>query len=123
MGAQVTAPGGDALYPTKFAPRGTILGAYPSYLQDLNDSYNPLVKQGGAYYSYSEGTSMAAPHVAGVVALIMSRHKADRRPTPRQIQKTLEATATPMACPPEEPRCKYAILTSVSHINHVLSQH
>ncbi|MEU7790147.1 MULTISPECIES: S8 family serine peptidase [unclassified Amycolatopsis] len=42
------------------------------------------------------GTSMAAPHVTGVLALLASRDPGAR---PRQLRRTLDAQATPMACP------------------------
>ena len=50
-----------------------------------------------AWYTYKLGTSMAAPHVAGVVALML-----DANPdlTPDQIRSILIASATPMpGCP------------------------
>ncbi|MEU0789968.1 S8 family serine peptidase [Amycolatopsis sp. NPDC005961] len=42
------------------------------------------------------GTSMAAPHVTGVLALLASTH---RDAGPRQLRRTLDAQAMPMPCP------------------------
>ncbi|MEV7037992.1 S8 family serine peptidase [Amycolatopsis sp. NPDC051061] len=42
------------------------------------------------------GTSMAAPHVTGVLALLASAH---RDAGPRQLRRTLDAQAMPMPCP------------------------
>ena len=42
------------------------------------------------------GTSMAAPHVAGVLALMASAHPDY---PPRQLRKALDEEATPIACP------------------------
>ncbi|WP_328451021.1 S8 family peptidase [Amycolatopsis sp. NBC_00438] len=42
------------------------------------------------------GTSMAAPHVAGVLALLASSHPGAG---PRQLRRLLDGQATPMACP------------------------
>ncbi|WP_255956197.1 S8 family serine peptidase, partial [Streptomyces odontomachi] len=55
----IAAPGGDAAYqpPAPPATNGSILGTLP-----------------GGTWGYGSGTSVAAPHVAGVVALIKSTH-------------------------------------------------
>jgi serine protease len=51
-----------------------------------------------SYASYN-GTSMAAPHVAGVVALMQSRRKALGQAllSPSQVESTLKTTAYPLA--------------------------
>ncbi|MDX3187945.1 S8 family serine peptidase [Streptomyces sp. MN03-5084-2B] len=66
----VTAPGGEA--------GECVLSTVPG-------GYAPLC-----------GTSMAAPHVTGVLALLASAAPEAR---PRQLRRTLEAQATPMPCP------------------------
>ncbi|WP_081915736.1 S8 family serine peptidase [Saccharothrix sp. NRRL B-16314] len=61
------------------------------------------------YYRYSQGTSMAAPHAAGVAALVVSQYgKRDRAHpgtltlAPDKVEQVLYKTATKRACP--EPR-------------------
>lgn len=46
------------------------------------------------YYTVSSGTSMAAPHVSGIVALLL---EADPTLTWRDVKSVLQLTATPMA--------------------------
>src|SRR2546428_11437611 len=68
-------------HPTLVAPGEAITGASPATLN------------AGAYYATESGTSFAAPHVAGVVALMLQA-----RPdlTPIDIKRLLQATATPI---------------------------
>jgi subtilisin family serine protease len=47
-------------------------------------------------YASACGTSMAAPHVSGVAALLASLHP---HATPRQLTQLLNEQATPVACP------------------------
>lgn len=73
----LTAPGGDPRQRTADGPR-CVLSTVP----------------GG--YASSCGTSMAAPHVSGVAALLASTHP---NATPKQLAKLLGAEADPIACP------------------------
>ena len=58
-----------------------------------------VLQRGGLH---AQGTSMAAPHVAGVAALIISR-TASKRMAPAQVAAALAATATKKPCPTSEP--------------------
>lgn len=77
--ADVAAPGGDKWQvPATPDANGRVLSTVP----------------GG--YGYKQGTSMAAPHVAGVAALLKSAHPSA---TPSQLQAMLKGQATKTACP------------------------
>ena len=55
-----------------------------------------------------QGTSMACPHVAGTVALIISQAKAAKLTLDTaQILAILQDTATPLKCPAAEPYVPY----------------
>ena len=78
---QVVAPGGDSRYQrTPAATRGTVLSTYP-----------------GNRYAYLQGTSMAAPHVTGVAALIISQYG---KMPPGRVAAYINQTADPVPCPP-----------------------
>jgi len=113
----VAAPGGDK-YDTadgKLDHNAGIWAAYPERLArqrgELNADGTPNVPyvirscKGGtcAYYQSLQGTSMAAPHAAGVAALIVSRYgKRDRSGLgldPRITESILRSSATATACP------------------------
>ncbi len=75
---EVAAPGGDSRVPGS----------------EINGRVLSTVAGGG--WGYKQGTSMAAPHVAGVAALVLSV-----RPTmgPDAVATHLQQTADPRACP------------------------
>jgi lantibiotic leader peptide-processing serine protease len=96
----VVAPGGDRRFQvTAAAPNGRVLSTYPAALNPggslsvLDCSVSPC-----ASYRYLQGTSMAAPHVAGVAALIVSQLGGSA--SPGQVAARLQSTADPFACPP-----------------------
>lgn len=76
----VAAPGGDKWQiPATPDANGRVLSTVP-----------------GGGYGYKQGTSMAGPHVAGVAALLKSRHP---WANPSQLQAMLKGQATKTACP------------------------
>jgi len=115
---EVAAPGGDA-YDTPdemLDVRAEVLAAYPERLGRLSGridaSGNPttasVVKscQGTtcAYYQYLQGTSMAAPHAVGVVALLIGRYgRSDDHGgvtlAPERATQLLYRATVPHACP------------------------
>jgi lantibiotic leader peptide-processing serine protease len=125
--ADVAAPGGD----THDTPDGSrrienaILAAYPYNVgiqEDREGDGKPdidpvtgeptsaaVVKQGGAYYQWIQGTSMASPHAVGVAALIVAQYgHPDWRHggltlRPDRVERILKRTATDVACPAQEP--------------------
>jgi lantibiotic leader peptide-processing serine protease len=88
---QLVAPGGDSFFQGGLT--GAVLSTFPHRFGGFISNGNPL-----ATYRFLEGTSMAAPHVAGVAALVISRFGPM---TPGQLQAHLYNTADPVPCPPE----------------------
>jgi len=103
------APGGDPAQGG--VPGGLILSTFPSYIF-VPPTAMPNIVDGpsGSTFRYNAGTSMAAGHVSGVAALIVSRFGDLKSPkngklNPSWVQNTLRKTAVPTACP-DDARCE-----------------
>jgi subtilisin family serine protease len=96
----VTAPGGSRFQtPTPDTARGRVLSTYSATASDLDleAALGRLVQDAdGNYYAWLNGTSMAAPHAAGVAALIRAAHP--DMPA-GAVVAALRASATHMSCP------------------------
>lgn len=96
----LAAPGGSRFQtPTFDSSRGRVLSTYSSTAGDLADeaALGRLVVDGsGNYYAWLNGTSMAAPHAAGVAALIRAAHP--QMPS-GAVVAMLRSTATHLPCP------------------------
>ncbi len=96
----VTAPGGSRYQtPTFDSSRGRVLAPYSSTASDLafEASINRLVVDpAGNFYAWLNGTSMAAPHAAGVAALIRAAHPGMPQGA---VVAALRNTAQKLACP------------------------
>jgi subtilisin family serine protease len=105
--ADVVAPGGDRRYginPAAGAVNGRVLSTWPALLAPATCPAALTVVSGGAFYCYAQGTSMAAPHVAGVAALVISRYGKLAGPgnatmQPGKVSAVVQQTADPQPCP------------------------
>jgi serine protease len=61
-----------------------------------------------------EGTSMAAPHVSGVAALLIGSRRLGRNPDPAAVEKRLKATARDVGTPGWDPRYGWGLLDAAA---------
>lgn len=94
----VTAPGGDFCDPINNGYPGSVSdcrGGTTRASDMILSTYNSgTTTPGSNTYDWNQGTSMAAPHVAGLAALIKS---VDNSLTPAQIEQTIKNTADSFA--------------------------
>ncbi|GAB2623981.1 S8 family peptidase [Novilysobacter erysipheiresistens] len=83
------APGGDFVYPGTEAC--TVKGVtVPCWAFDMVMS-STTSSGGDSFYGWSAGTSMAAPHVSGVAALIVGKHGGEM--SPKAVERILRQSA------------------------------
>ncbi|HSR65552.1 MAG TPA: S8 family serine peptidase [Xanthomonadaceae bacterium] len=93
-------PGGDTAYPG--SENCTMAGIVrPCWVFDLVFAPGGYSASGGSSYSWAAGTSMAAPHVAGVAALIIGKHGGTMAPA--EVERILRASADDLGKPGNDP--------------------
>lgn len=91
----LSAPGGDSVYPGN--DNSTVAGVLrPTWVFDM--VFAPSNRVGASnFYSWAAGTSMAAPHVSGVAAIIIGRNGGSMKPA--AVEAALRATADDLGKP------------------------
>jgi len=102
VGGEIAAPGGD-YFSASNTVQDAILAAMPANsaiyqaLDPLNATLPGITTaSGAATYAWINGTSMAAPHVTGVAALVKELHPEWRGSA---LAAAIKRTAAPLACP------------------------
>ncbi|MGN6512691.1 MAG: S8 family serine peptidase, partial [Lysobacteraceae bacterium] len=97
------APGGDSAYPGNedctFA--GITRACWVFDLVFAPGGYSVSGGQVFASYSWAAGTSMAAPHVSGVAALVIGKHGGTMAPA--EVERILRASAEDLGKPGKDP--------------------
>jgi serine protease len=110
-GLDLVAPGGgdDAVIPSDPAchPNRVLPPVYQMTLSDPPLGSLPGNFDKFGYPGLYVGTSMAAPEVSGAAALVIASHVLGPDPTPAQVLRRLEGTATPLPVGVTAPNLRY----------------
>jgi len=132
----VAAPGGDYFRATN-TRQDAVLGALSSTSDPDNGIWDffdflevnggpgfdglTVLADGGYRYGFLNGTSMSAPHAAGVAALVVQNHP---NWGPGAVKAAVQASAQPLTCPPayltNDPRLCYGQNGRTSFFGHGL---
>ena len=91
----LVAPGGGADAPNSDSAWDVAHCSPDSFGKPIvQQTFTRGIRRFGLPRSY-EGTSMAAPHVSAIAALVIATNRLGRNPSPRAVEEHLEATARP----------------------------
>ena len=112
----ITAPGGgvDAVISDPMDPYSTQVcnpNAAGTFI--FQQTFTSSVRRFGLPRGY-EGTSMAAPHVSGVAALVIASKRLGPKPGPALLERHLEATARDVGRPGFDPRYGNGLLDAAA---------
>jgi serine protease len=110
----ITAPGGGADAANSDTPYD-VATCRPDLRGDFiyQQTFTTSVARFGLPPGY-EGTSMAAPHVSGVAALLIGSRKLGRNPSPAAVEKRLKATARDIGAPGWDARYGWGLLDAAA---------